>query len=354
MDFQQFLSLISQQYEKQLPFVIYSFPESQRVLGILQQDKLLHTVQLPVADGFVMAPFDASEKSVFIPKNGSQLVETDMEPIAVKREKVTIEESQSDYLKHTELVNETIRTIWSGRAKKIVIARQKSVNLARFSITELILRLFSAYPPAFRYVWYHPETGMWCGATPETLVEVQTRQFKTMALAGTQPYQEGEISWRKKEIEEQHFVTEAIIDDLNGDVENIQVAPVETIRAGMLLHLKCDITGTMREEQGTLWRIIDKMHPTPAVCGTPQDFARSYIIKNETDPRKFYTGYLGPVSDRETSAAFYVNLRSMKLSDSTATLFVGGGITADSNAEEEWNETKNKMQTMLQVLQPML
>lgn len=354
MEFQKFLSRISHQYEKRLPFVVYSFPGDQRIFGILQQDKSLHTLQFPAADGFVMAPFDATEKTVFIPKEGSELIETALSSMPIEKEKVVVEENLSDFVFHTELVKETIQTIQSGKAKKIVIARQKEVPLVDFSLKKLINRLFAAYPPAFRYVWYHPETEIWCGATPETLVEVKNRVLKTMALAGTQAYKEGEISWRKKEIEEQHFVTEAIVNDLKDDVEDIEVAPVETIQAGMLLHLKCDITALMREEQGTLWRIIGKMHPTPAVCGTPQDFARDYIIKNEQNPREFYTGYLGPLSDNETTASFFVNLRSMKLSDGAATLFIGGGITADSDSEEEWNETKNKMQTMLHVLQPML
>jgi isochorismate synthase len=44
----------------------------------------------------------------------------------------------------------------------------------------------------------------------------------------------------------------------------------------------------------------------------------------------------------------------MKISPTKATLFVGGGITLDSNPEQEWQETKNKMATMLSVLAPMV
>lgn len=354
MDFRQFQETVSQHYEKQLPFALYSFPDSDTISGLLQQDQTLSFSNALAADGFVMAPFDAFEKTVVIPNKNAVSVQTILNPITIDFQRTEIDEDQSDHFRHKELVQSTINTIKSGKAKKIVIARQKEIPLNDFDIRVLINQLFSSYPTAFRYIWYHPETGIWCGATPETLVEVHQREFKTMALAGTQAFKEGEVTWRKKEIEEQHFVTEAIVDDLKPFVEQVKVGPVETIRAGSLLHLKCDIIGTMKDERETLLRIIEKMHPTPAVCGTPQDFSKRYIIENEVGSREFYTGYVGPLTDEGLSAAFFVNLRSMKISNNVATLFIGGGITADSDPEEEWNETRNKMQTMLQVLRPML
>ena len=354
MHFSQFLQIFSQQFEKQLPFAIYAFPDARRISGYLQKDAILYIVDNLSQDGFVMAPFDVSEETVIIPRDFSEFIETTLEPMEVKKERVPLDEDKMVQEQHELLVRQTIDTIKSGSAKKIVIARLKDIPLSGFSLETLICQLFSAYPSVFRYVFYHPEIGIWCGATPETLVEVHRLEFKTMALAGTQPYKEGTVLWRKKELEEQHFVTEAIVADLQGDIKNLKVGPVETIQAGSLLHLKCDITGEMLDETGTLSRILNKMHPTPAVCGTPQDFARDFIIESEAKAREFYTGYVGPLTDGGISAAFFVNLRSMKIKDHQATLFIGGGITADSDPQEEWNETQNKMQTMLQVLQPML
>ena len=225
--------------------------------------------------------------------------------------------------------------------------------MKNFSIEKLIEQLFSAYPNAYRYVWFHPETGIWCGATPEVLVDVQKSKFETMALAGTQPYSEGEVSWRKKELEEQHFVTEAILDNLKDYIDKLQVSEVKTVRAGSLFHLKTDIYGELKDKPGILSKIVNTMHPTPAVCGTPQVFSREFILENEYYPREFYTGYVGTIADDATTAALKVNLRCMKIKNDVASIMVGGGITIDSDVEEEWGETQNKMQTMLQVLHPM-
>ena len=67
-----------------------------------------------------------------------------------------------------------------------------------------------------------------------------------------------------------------------------------------------------------------------------------------------YTGFLGPLDLQNNTAQLYVNLRCMKISPTMATLYVGGGITLDSLPKDEWQETKNKMATMLSVLGSML
>ena len=46
----------------------------------------------------------------------------------------------------------------------------------------------------------------------------------------------------------------------------------------------------------------------------------------------------------------FVNLRCLKLEEDQAILYVGGGITKDSDPEQEWIETMNKAQTMKAVL----
>jgi isochorismate synthase len=96
------------------------------------------------------------------------------------------------------------------------------------------------------------------------------------------------------------------------------------------------------------------LHPTPAVCGTPQKIARDFLLSNEEYAREYYTGYIGPVFKEGNDSHLFVNLRCIKIMDSKAYLYAGGGITQASDAEEEWKETKNKLQTMLQVLRPFL
>jgi isochorismate synthase len=132
------------------------------------------------------------------------------------------------------------------------------------------------------------------------------------------------------------------------------VSSPKTQKAGSLYHIKTQIKGVFDNKQTTLAQITSVLHPTPAVCGSPRDTAFSIIQQLEGYDREFYTGFLGPLDTKINTAQIYVNLRCMKISPTKATLFVGGGITLDSNPEQEWQETKNKMATMLSVLAPMV
>lgn len=354
MDYKTLTGKVSEQYAKNLPFVIYSLPNSEIIEGYCQLNADLNTSESLAENGFVLAPFDRRLKTIVIPKNSSEIIKCEFNLSEIEKKYVEIFEDEKDKISYEQLIKETIATIQKGEAKKIVFSRKKDFLLKRFSIETLIERILFSYPNAFRYIWFHPETGIWCGATPETLVEIADNNLKTMALAGTQPFTEGSITWGKKELEEQQFVTEAILHNLKGLVEEVQLSETHSHRAGNLLHLRTLISGKLVNEKGILKKIAQALHPTPAVCGTPRKFARNYIIENEGYPREYYTGFIGPISKNATSASLMVNLRCMKIVDRRASIYVGGGITADSIASEEWIETQNKMQTMLQVLQPML
>ena len=114
----------------------------------------------------------------------------------------------------------------------MVISRSKSIELDTFDLQQLITRLLNLYPTAFRYVWYHPKTGMWSGASPELLLKTDGVSFSTMALAGTQKYREdGNYIWHRKELEEQQIVVNAISSSLQKVTSVIRLSKKYTYRA---------------------------------------------------------------------------------------------------------------------------
>ncbi len=355
MDFNQLIGKISQQYNNELPFVIFSMPESESATVLLQKNNLLYTEVDLTENGFVFAPFEPKEAVIYIPENDSESFTCQFIKEPVDLSPVVVIKNIKERNRYLNLVNKTIDDIKKRKAQKIVISRYKDFVLENFSIEKLIKQLFSAYQNAFKYVWYHPETGIWCGASPETLVQIENDSFKTMALAGTQPFTNRQpVLWSPKELDEQQLVTDAITNSLQKVTSVLKVSNPHTHQAGSLLHLRTDITGILKNGKATLTTIAAAVHPTPAVCGSPQKYARDFIIENEGYDREFYTGFLGPIINNGASASLMVNLRCMKIVDNSARLFVGGGITLSSQPDEEWLETQNKMQTMLQVLKPML
>jgi isochorismate synthase len=95
--------------------------------------------------------------------------------------------------------------------------------------------------------------------------------------------------------------------------------------------------------------MLQLLHPTSAVCGMPKEESLAFILMNEGYNREFYSGFLGQVNFRDETHIF-VNLRCMQIFDTSAYLYAGGGITAHSQPQKEWQETIYKMQTLLNVL----
>lgn len=260
------------------------------------------------------------------------------------RDSVPVILNQSDY---HQLIDEAIRTMRSGRFQKVVLSRIIPVerHAASVALDQLFTRICQTYPKAFCYVLNHPDFGLWLGATPEILVEVSGQNLHTMALAGTRKSSGGEAEWGNKELDEHAFVVREICDRLapHGLPE---VGTRLTAKAGPVEHI---LTPIHLKGIFSLNQMAAELHPTPAVCGWPRKEAHEFIHLHEPHSRELYTGYLGIV-EANGEGACYVNLRCMKVEEHRYLLYAGGGITIDSEAQAEWQETSNKAETLLSVM----
>lgn len=355
MEFTDILKKVKQQYTEGLPFALYSLPTSTDVNIVLQKNNVLYDTECYADECFVFAPFDYHEKAVCIPFGKSEHFETKFSLNVIDKTEIIIDDNLQTKETYCEQVKGVISVIKSRNASKIVLSRKKEINLKQFDISILIKRILNLYPAAFRYVWYHPKTGLWCGASPEVLLQTEGISFTTMALAGTQRIKKNTVPhWNYKELNEQKIVVDAISTSLQKVTSVVRISKTYDYEAASLVHLRTDITGILKKGKATLSTITSVLHPTPAVCGTPQNYAKTYILDNEGYNREFYTGFLGPICEKKSSSKLFVNLRCMKIDANVANLFVGGGITIDSEPESEWEETQHKLQTMLQVIYPML
>lgn len=279
-----------------------------------------------------------------------------------------VNQTQEDDFK--KIVTKGIAQIEAEVFQKVVLSRTKQIALSPdLNISSIFDKLCEAYPTAFVSVVSLPHLGVvWVGASPETLVSQDSKGiFRTMALAGTQSAYDpdgiqivpSEALWRQKEIEEQSFVTRYIINCLKKiRVREFEEIGPKTIIAGNLMHLRTEIIiDTVEINFPQLATVmLDLLHPTSAVCGMPKIPATEFILANEGFDREFYSGFLGPVNMEASWAGgseshIFVNLRTMKIQNSTATLYAGCGITKDSNPEKEWNETEMKTQTLGKILE---
>lgn len=342
------LNKIKQSLTNNLPFVIYSKPNTITVNGIFQEDNTLYYLDNFAQKGFVMAPFDNASKSILIPLDKSIKRKESWVLKPFKDSKQTpVSYSKTDKQKFEKLVSNTISEINSSQTQKIVASRKETFYPDTIDVAALYQKMFHKYPNAFRYCFFHPQIGLWLGATPEKLLSISHHQLQTMGYAGTQRF-EGttDVVWHEKEKEEQQFVTDFILENLKNESNTIQVSSPYTSQAGTLLHLRTDIKAELKHGF-SIQKIIQKLHPTPAVCGFPKLQAKEYILANEGYNRSFYSGYLGELNFNENNdSELYVNLRCMEIQDKEVQLYIGCGITKDSNPEKEFIETVNKSITM--------
>ena len=331
--------------QEQKAFVFYTKPGEKHIRVIIQKNRKLYSDTSGTESGFIFAPFDPKKPNVFFPLNES--VQSSIpKPRSTHENSYKASTAYSGKQKHIDLVTKTIRYIQTGTADKIVISKSFKIQTAK-TPGKLFDALLQHYNDAFIYLWHHPEIGLWIGASPEKLLQIKDNKLHTMALAGTQTYGEN-LVWHKKEKDEQAWVTQYIESQLSPFVKEIKLSKTYTKKAGHLAHICCDIEATLKEPY-YIYPLIKSLHPTPAVCGVPRKNAMEFILENEGYDRSFYTGYLGEIH-LEKNTDLYVNLRCMQIEKEYANLYVGGGITHDSKALDEWNEIVNKTQVLGKLL----
>lgn len=343
------------QQQQQLPFVLYCKPNSDRIVGLFQQNDRLYFLENFKETGFVFAPFDG-DAIPYIPQKYSDVLV----------EKVTISDfyfeaiitnSKDEQAKKTfeGLVQKGVEAIENNQFQKVVLSRKELVDLIDYDLDTVFKKLIYNYPTAFNYCFYHPKIGIWFGATPEQFLKLNQKSMQTVALAGTQVAGiSDKMNWNEKEKVEQQLVTDFITSGLVGKVNKLVVSSPYSVKAGNLWHIKTDITATLKSKKA-IAEIMIALHPTAAVCGLPKEAAKAFILENEEYDREYYSGFLGELNIdfatfRTQQTDLFVNLRCMKIVGKSAELFVGCGITKDSIPADEYNETVNKSMTMRRVL----
>lgn len=246
---------------------------------------------------------------------------------------------------HLDAVGKALEAIASGTLEKVVVSSQLSVDVDGLDAEDIVRRLSQAHPDSFSWMVRHPEVGTWFGSSPEPLVQGKWPRLSTACLAGTRMAHTGAQSdpWTDKERHEQQLVTDSVLDALrHRGCRNIETGDRMTVRYGPIEHLRTMVTF---DAEGTLGEVMGALHPTPAVGGTPREAALDFISNHEGHDRAYYTGWVG-LEDGE-DIAYFVNLRCGSLDGHRLTAFAGGGITAGSVPEAEWQETRNKLRSTL-------
>ena len=189
---------------------------------------------------------------------------------------------------------------------------------------------------------------IFAGASPELLAAKSGDCFGSLALAGSKPLDEADtLLCDQKELAEHQFVVDHLRNRLEkSGAEVAPTDPAEILRLANIAHLSSRVSGST---QDGILKLVETLHPSPAVAGVPTDAALEFLSQHEQFDRGWYAGPVGWLTP-DGDGRFYVALRSLLLSPDECHLFAGSGIVEGSQPEKEEQETWLKLQTAMEAL----
>jgi isochorismate synthase len=259
-------------------------------------------------------------------------------------------------------VTDITNAIARGEYSKIVAARTLGVALAGpIDAASLLAALDDRHADCVRVLVRPPNAGTLVAATPERLVRRIDTTVECDALAGTintsLPDARDKLLASTKDRREHDLVVDAIrtaLEDAGAIIDDRSACGVDApttpdVRAlRHVLHLHTPFHATLREPRHVL-ELVARLHPTPAVGGTPTTAAIDWIASHEPVARGWYSAPIGWF-DFEGNGELVVAIRSGILADNRAHLYAGAGIVAGSDPDRELAETDAKFRAMLGAL----
>ncbi|MEZ4300982.1 MAG: isochorismate synthase [Polyangiaceae bacterium] len=256
------------------------------------------------------------------------------------------------------LVEKALADIDRRAFEKVVLCRTRAVAFAREpDLLRALALLEDRHPACARFLFEHGRAAF-LGATPERLIALRGHRAVTEALAGTLPRRPGDdaaagrarLLASDKDRAEHAFVVEAIRAALAPFAAELSIPDAPLTRTlPHLHHLATPVVATLRERTHVL-DLVHRLHPTPALCGTPRAEARSFIRAAEPAPRGWYGGGVGWF-DAAGDGSFAVAIRSALTTSRGAFIYAGAGIVPGSDPAVEYIETTAKERTMREALE---
>ena len=247
------------------------------------------------------------------------------------------------------------KAIVDGRLTKVVLARELLVETdVALDPVSLLGRFRAVAPAAMCYC-----IDGFVGATPELLVSRVGDVVRAHPMAGTTPRtgdpeadgrRAGELLGSAKNRVEHQITIDMVHDTLLPWCSYLDAEPEPSVvAAGPVQHLATLVEGRLSHPAPSVLELVAALHPTPAVGGWPRAEALALQAELEGVDRGRYAGPVGWV-DAAGNGAWGVGIRGVQVDGTTARLFAGVGVVADSDPEAELEETRAKAQAVLGAL----
>jgi isochorismate synthase len=268
-------------------------------------------------------------------------------------------DEETDRQRWIASVENVLQKIQSGKLEKMVLARMLRLHTNKpFDALAAANALREQFPNSATFLISFNGNGYFVGCSPETLASTWFDILRTEAVAGSiargrtageDARNEQRLLQSAKDRYEHHLVLQQIVRQLQPLAKKLEYTHDPEIRKLVnVQHLVTPIQAVLKEAASVL-SVVGRLHPTPAVCGTPTETALKEIAALESFDRGWYAAPVGWLCSTGR-AEFSVAIRSALVRDNEALLFAGCGIVSGSDPLLEWEETRIKLQPMLQAL----
>jgi menaquinone-specific isochorismate synthase len=285
-----------------------------------------------------------------------QPILNDTAPILSKNS-ITWSANESLDLAWKERVQSAVDRIHAGVLDKVVLARDANGTASTTIDARSILQTLAAEYPS---TWNFSVAGL-VGATPELLLRLTRGMVTSRVLAGTiiktgdderDLALAGSLARSSKDLEEHEYAVRSVADAIEPFCTSINVPESPfVLHLTNVMHLATDVTGALAETLAHVdaFTILEQLHPSAAVCGTPRPKAATLIAEIEGMSRGRYAGPVGWI-DAAGDGELGIALRCGQIKGDSIRIFAGCGIVAGSDPVKELAESEAKFLPMRSAL----
>ena len=251
--------------------------------------------------------------------------------------------SQSEYMQYVEKIRDEIA---NGGVYQVNACRRLSIKSnARLDLA--FANILEANPAPFASYLKYGDIEI-ASASPELFLTRNGDELKTSPIKGTK--RSATEKFGTKDRAENVMIVDLMRNDLGQICIPGSIAVPDLLRDEEhpgLSHLVSDVTGKLRE--GISWsEIFAALLPAGSISGAPKSAAKRIIVENEQTPRSTYCGVMGWVHGDQ--AVLSVAIRTFWREALFIHFGTGAGITWNSDAQAEWEETQLKAERLISIV----
>ncbi len=273
-----------------------------------------------------------------------------------------------------DMLSRAIKMLENGPLSKVVLSWKRSITTPVPLPPFDVLTTMRTHEPAGWLLAHVTPESAFVGVTPELVLSRRKNMVESLPIAGTiapymaihqdtpyatsldRPQRESPdksleaILFKSAKDRLEHKITlDEVVSAFNRFCRSVHSPPEpEILRLSSVIHLQSPVSGQLLPEidvPSTTLKLLQELHPTPAVAGVPRKIALETIAALEKEARGYYAGVTGWIA-QDGNGCFVLNIRTATITGSTVQFQAGAGLVKSSDPRNEAREIEAKLESI--------